>query len=132
MENNGKVLINLFGLKQKIDVYFKVVSGNLLCSKPVRKKFMRMLKSNVDSFLEENPNATMDDICIVFGDPYDQRNELFEEIERDYYKKLQKQVITCYVIIAVLLIILLCTIAFAMHLFYLTRPVLRFSNVNSK
>lgn len=132
MANNGKVLINLFGFKQKINVYLEVVNDNLLCAKPVRKRFLRMLKSNIGSFMEENPDATMDDICVAFGDPFDQKNELFEEIEQDYYKRLRKQVIACYVIIAVLLVMLLCAIAFAMHFFFITTPVLRFSNVNSK
>lgn len=131
MANNGKVLINLFGLKQKINVYLEVVNDNLLCAKPVRKRFLRMLKSNIGSFMEENPDATMDDICVAFGDPFDQKNELFEEIEQDYYKRLRKQVIACYVIIAFLLVLLLISISLVGHYFSLSKTSIHFSNIDT-
>ena len=107
MEEKSKIIVGLFNLEQHLDVYYKTIEDHLECPSWVRKKYMELLKNDVADFLEMNPDATMDDVCRFFGDPFDQNNELLRKVERTYFEKLRRRLIICYGLIGVLIFALI-------------------------
>lgn len=110
MEKKSKIIYYLFSLEQHLDIYYKTVEEHLECPTWVRKKFMELLKNDIADYVDENPDATMEDICTVFGDPFEPNNELLRVLEREYLKKLKRRLVICYGLIGILTISLLVMI----------------------
>lgn len=57
-------------MKQEIEQYLKQIEGNLYtCPRKKRTAFLRDLRGNIDSYIEENPNATLSELKKYFGSP---------------------------------------------------------------
>ncbi len=129
METKSKIIVGLFSLEQHLDVYYKTVEDHLECPTWVRKKYMELLKNDIADFLEMNPDATMDDVCTAFGDPFDQHNELLRRIEKEYMNRLRRRLIVCYGIIGCLTIILIVLVVFLSHFLSNQSRIVNFSNI---
>lgn len=132
METKSKIIVGLFSLEQHLDVYYKTVEDHLECPTWVRKKYMELLKNDIADFLEMNPDATMDDVCTAFGDPFDQHNELLRMIEKEYMNRLRRRLIVCYGLIGVLSIALAITISIVIHCMSDVDATVNISNVPVK
>ena len=53
--------------KKQLDEYFAEVSKALMCPPKQKKAFINQLRSDVESFLNDNPDATADEIKACFG-----------------------------------------------------------------
>ncbi len=115
MEKKSKIIYYLFSLEQHLDIYYKTIEEHLECPTWVRKKFMELLKNDIADYVDENPDATMEDICTVFGDPFEPNNELLRVLEREYLKKLKRRLVICYGLIGILTISLLVVIWFFLN-----------------
>lgn len=115
MEEKSKIIYCLFNLEQHLDIYYKAIEGHIDCPACIRKKFMELLKNDIADYVDANPDATMEDICTVFGDPFESNNELLRVLEREYLKKLRKRLIICYGVIGGLTILLLVTLGIIMQ-----------------
>ncbi|MBR3767704.1 MAG: hypothetical protein IKL10_05635 [Clostridia bacterium] len=56
-------------LKSQLNTYYKDISSSLLCKNGKKRIFIRELKSNISDFVENNPDATIEDIMNCFGKP---------------------------------------------------------------
>ena len=107
--------MHMEGIQDELAVYFDLVEQNAHCSPKMRKRFMKMFRGAVGDFLEENPAAGMQEICMTFGDPTDQHDITFDETEREYIEKIRRGrktlMVICIleIVIARLLMMLLCT-----------------------
>ena len=128
MEEKSKIIHYLFSLEQHLDIYYKTIEDNLICPKWVRKKFMELLKNDIADYIEENPDATMENICAVFGDPFEPNNELLRVLEREYLRKLKKRLVICYGVIVGLLIFSLVLIGIITQQFYGDDYLVHFTN----
>ena len=91
--------------------YCKAVKKNLHCSKQLKKEILHALESDIEEYLEQNPDTTAEDVREHFGDPADFARESLsvlddEEIQRQISKsKFIKRI----VLIAVIIICLVFT-----------------------
>ena len=57
-------------LDKKLVVYYKQIEQKLVCSAETKRKIVQHLKQDVMDYLDEKPNATIDDDIIQhFGSP---------------------------------------------------------------
>lgn len=52
-----------------VEVYFREIKALLLCSKEQKDELLLGLKSDVEDFIEEHPDATLQDLKDHFGTP---------------------------------------------------------------
>lgn len=52
-----------------VEVYFREIKALLLCSKEQKEELLLGLKSDVEDFIEEHPDATLQDLKDHFGTP---------------------------------------------------------------
>lgn len=51
----------------ELNGYFSEIAASLICSERQKKEFMSVLKGEIETFLEENPEADLKEIIAVFG-----------------------------------------------------------------
>ncbi len=68
--------------------YLKEVDDALVCKKSIKRFYMKEIKQILDSYLEEKPDFTVEDLYRELGKPEKFANEL---TERDEYRTLLKQ-----------------------------------------
>ena len=132
MEEKSKIIVCLFNLEQHLEVYYKTIEEHLDCPSWVRKRYMMLLKNDIADYLDMNPDATMDDICQLFGDPFEPNNALLRKVEREYMARLRKQLIFCYCLIGVLSITLILMIYVLIHSLHISSLDVRVTNILSK
>ena len=132
MEKKSKIIYYLFSLEQHLDIYYKTVEEHLECPTWVRKKFMELLKNDIADYVDENPDATMEDICTVFGDPFEPNNELLRVLEREYLKKLKRRLVICYGLIGGLMLLLIAMLIILLHYINNSSLLIRISDLSNK
>lgn len=65
--------------------YYREVEKKLICSHSIKKKTMKDLKLNINNYLIEFPNATLEEIRKHFGEPED-----FEQYNIDHQNLIKK------------------------------------------
>lgn len=103
--------------KRALQKYFRQVKGELLCPRKTRKQIIGDLKKNVALYLEDHPEATIENILHTFGSPRQIAASYVEELPTpDLMKKLKlrRRILRCTISIvggAALLCILMWGIA---------------------
>lgn len=76
-------------------------------------RFLKDLKNGIDSYISENPDITMDDICNKYGTCEELANEFFQQENAEVYKKKLSLIKfikwgfgVCFVIFIILLLVL--------------------------
>ena len=91
--------------------YRKIVRKNLRCLGNTRKEILKRFDNSLSAFLEDNPNATEEDLFVAFGPALEMSDVLMEsvpqaEIENYHKQKKTKKIIrTLIVIVCIILII---------------------------
>ena len=99
--------------KRDLQKYFRQAKSELLCPWKTRKQIMADLKKNVSLYLEEHPEAAIENILHTFGSPRQIAASYVEELptpELMKKLKLRRRILRCTISIvggAVLLCILL-------------------------
>lgn len=57
--------------QREIDNYIKNVGKNLLCSRELKKRYLRQFEAGVCEFIESNGISSMDEVIAHFGEPED-------------------------------------------------------------
>ena len=89
--------------------YLKEVAASLTCTRGVKAVFIRQLKSDVKDYVQNNPDATKEDLIRDFGSPEESAAGFFD---RDDYsamlKKAKKRatfwMVSCIVLAVVLIV----------------------------
>lgn len=89
--------------------YYREVEKKLICSRSIKKKTMKDLKLNVNNYLIEFPNATLEEIRKHFGEPEDfeqyiDPKNLIKKLHNKNYIKVFVIIIFMITLIAVLTI----------------------------
>lgn len=50
--------------------YFRKIKKNLSCCAKKKKDYLEEMDSSVEYFLQQNPEATIQDLYVTFGDPH--------------------------------------------------------------
>lgn len=69
--------------------YLKQVKTHLTCPKKLKKKFLEQMQGDVETFLEETSNATVEDLIQRFGKPSELAHSYIETLDAD---ELTKQI----------------------------------------
>lgn len=95
--------------------YETALKKHLQCTRGTKKQLLMQFRISLDSYLEEHPSPTEEDLLAAFGPPEDMSKILMEsvseaEIARFYQQRKWKRIIAA--IIATLLLTLMLYIAF--------------------
>lgn len=95
--------------------YRRAVKRQLRCTGKTRRTILHRFQSMLDSFLDEHPVATAEDLITAFGPPEAMASLLCEDLteadRRSYYRKQQLIRITGGILIVLLLL-------FSFHVFF--------------
>ena len=61
--------------------YLRQVKKHLTCSPKERNRFLHRTEQMLDAFLEENPDATEEDLYLALGSPEELAEQMMEECE---------------------------------------------------
>lgn len=85
--------------KPSMDLYFKEIKSLLLCPKSEKEMLLQGLRGDVEDFLGEHPNATMEDIKKRFGTPEEFANSYQSTMsETEIRKKVRDKRMLAYII----------------------------------
>ena len=99
--------------EKELKNYYSQIECLTLCDRRQKKEFLYQLKGNVEEFISEMPDATMEDIEKAFGTPESIGGSFIENIDRGKIKKqLQlKKVLIIAVVIALIIYALFAVIS---------------------
>lgn len=86
-------------------VYLRQVKKHLTCSPKERNRFLHRTEQMLDAFLEENPDATEEDLYLALGSPEELAEQMMEECESHqvmYSSKKQSHIVS---IVEILLVV---------------------------
>ncbi len=84
----------------ELNRYYREISCGLICSSGEKKKFLAELKGNVCDFLENNPDASFEDIRNTFGTPAEIAESFKQQTDITAIKKKMsvKKMLLCAVL----------------------------------
>lgn len=91
-------------LEKQIQSYLKEIRRLLCCKPSIKREFLQRLQASIEDYLEDHPEAGMEDIVSVFGTPQAIAEEFIPDANISFKKDhlLKKKAL----IIAVILVIL--------------------------
>lgn len=99
-------------LDKGIQMYLREIRKSLYCKSSTKKNFLERLEDSIDDYLEDHPNANMEDIIFAFGSPQEIAKEFALENDVSYIKehlfKKRALVIVAAVIILAALSVIIC------------------------
>ena len=54
-------------INKKLQEYYREVSKHVICPNKLKKEFLNQLKDDIDCFISDNPEATIEDVKENFG-----------------------------------------------------------------
>jgi flagellar basal body-associated protein FliL len=96
--------------KSTLRKYFQEIKKETNCTKKERKRLLSVIKEEINNYLSENQNCTIEDIYKRFGTPNEFSNSLFQNMELDTYKhklKVAKFIKICIIMISSIFIFML-------------------------
>ncbi len=90
---------------KELKAYYSEISKSIVCSKKQKTEFINQLKSDVDCYLSENPEATVQEITSCFGSAEQIGKSFVSEYDSDNIKK--KLSVKRILIIAVIVMVLI-------------------------
>jgi len=98
----------------QINAYLKEVNRSLTCSKEEKEVYIDKIKNGILVFIDENPDATMEDIRREIGDPIISTNDVFENVTSDEPEKIKKRIkVRKVIIIAAAIVVAIVGIIYA-------------------
>lgn len=98
----------------QINAYLKEVNRSLTCSKEEKEFYIDKIKNGILVFIDENPDATMEDIRREIGDPIISTNDVFENVTSDEPEKIKKRIkVRKVIIIAAAIVVAIVGIIYA-------------------
>lgn len=98
----------------QINAYLKEVNRSLTCSKEEKEFNIDKIKNGILVFIDENPDATMEDIRREIGDPIISTNDVFENVTSDEPEKIKKRIkVRKVIIIAAAIVVAIVGIIYA-------------------
>ncbi len=90
-------------IKKDLKKYYTSIKKNLSCSFNMKSVFIKELNNRVFDFLEDNPNATMENINENFGTP----EEIAKGFDKDneYYKRKARNRLIIEISLLILLVV---------------------------
>ena len=96
-------------MNSSVTQYERAVKKQLTCRNSVRKKLLERFHVMLNSFLEENPSPTAEDLRIAFGPPKAMAEVLSEMISPNEHSNYRRGKTFQRFILAVLIVLLLLT-----------------------
>lgn len=98
----------------QINAYLKEVNRSLTCSKEEKEFYIDKIKNGILVFIDENPDATMEDIRREIGDPIISTNDVSENVTSDEPEKIKKRIkVRKVIIIAAAIVVAIVGIIYA-------------------
>lgn len=92
-------------LNDKLNVYYKEIYSSALCAKKQKSDFLKELKEQIEEYIENSPEADIDEIKSVFGSPEEIAAGFSAELSQtEIRKKLGIRKIIIAAVLAALLI----------------------------
>lgn len=104
--------------KKEISNYLKDIKKALVCKNPKTKKMLADFKNSVFTYSEENPDATIDDVKLHFGEPAVVAEEFNVGYDDGYIKRYNALKKIELVAIVAVVVLAIAIGAFAMTIFY--------------
>lgn len=92
--------------------YLRQVRKHLTCSPKERNRFLHRTDQMLDAFLEENPDATDEDLYLALGSPEELAEQMMEECQSDYSLSRHKNKLIPFSIVVSIALIYVCIVAF--------------------
>uniref|UniRef100_UPI003FED8236 hypothetical protein n=1 Tax=Candidatus Fimivicinus sp. TaxID=3056640 RepID=UPI003FED8236 len=98
----------------QINPYLKDVNHSLTCPKAEKEFYIDKVRNGILVFIDENPDATIEDILQEIGDPKTVANDLLETATSETPEKIRKQMtFRRIILIAAIIIIAIVGIVYA-------------------
>lgn len=98
----------------QINKYLKDVNHSLTCPKAEKEFYIDKVRNGILVFIDENPDATIEDILQEIGDPKTVANDLLETATSETPEKIRKQMtFRRIILIAAIIIIAIVGIVYA-------------------
>ena len=91
--------------------YWKEVAASLTCPRGVKAIFIRQLKSDVKDYVQNNPDATKEDLICEFGSPEEISTGFFDRDDYSAMLKKAKKRATFWMVTAIVLAVVLVVFA---------------------
>ena len=109
-------------MSKEIKKYLKEIKLLLPAFNKEEKKFLRDLMERIEDYLDENPNATMQDIENQFGTPMEIAQSYMSSLDLDVLLKrlsISRFVRRFFAIVAICMILGLCVYSICMYKAYI-------------
>ena len=98
----------------QINKYLKDVNRSLTCPKAEKEFYIDKIRNGILVFIDENPDATIEDILREIGDPKTVANDLLETATSETPEKIRKRMtFRKIILIAAIIIVVIVGIVYA-------------------
>ncbi|WP_297958887.1 DUF6120 family protein [uncultured Ruminococcus sp.] len=91
--------------------YINQIKKLLFCSSKERKKFLKDFNDNIDDFLKDNPDVSIDELQKTMGTPQEIADGFLSNINTKYIKK-RTSIVRVLIIIGAIALIIFGTVLF--------------------
>ena len=91
-------------MDKELKQYFKSIKNNLNCSNRLKLVFIKEFKNRVNDYLEDNPNANIEEIISFFGSAEEIANSFGNDTV--FYKKKAKKML--FIELGLVIVLILC------------------------
>ena len=98
-------------MNSNVKQYLKEVATALTCTRGVKAVFIRQLKSDVKDYVQNNPDATKEDLIREFGSPEEIAAGFFDRNDYSAMLKKAKKRATFWMVTAIVLAVVLVVFA---------------------
>ncbi len=96
--------------EKELKKYLRRIKGALVCNFKTKRKILKDLKNNVEEYLEQNPDSSLEDLMEYFGKPESIAEEFAVSAGIDYIKKTKVHKMIKLIVIILLILALVFTI----------------------
>ena len=112
--------------KLELKAYFHAVKKNLVYV-PGKRKIIKDLRHEMESYLEQNVTATMEDVYRLFGPPESMADQVISAMSQEQIEKNMKRVklvrTVAVVTAVVIFVMVVLTLAGIVHWNYSNQPI---------
>lgn len=109
-------------MNQSAQKYKNRLRKELRCANTARERLLDSFDSTLEGYLDENPNASLEDLCNAFGPPEEMANILMEQVSSKGVAVYRRRKL-CVCVVGVLLAVALLVMALAVF-FWKEKPII--------
>lgn len=109
--------------------YKSKLKRKLQCSRATKAKFLNEFSHSLDGFLDENPDASFNDLSDAFGPPEEMANILMDKVDAQEKRTYRLCQLLMYIVIVLLAIVLALTTISVF--FWKEKPVTRETDIST-